>query len=333
MKFLDEAKIYIKSGDGGAGCSGFRREKFVAEGGPDGGDGGKGGSVYVECVDNLNTLIDFRYQQHFKSKNGTPGKGQNRHGAAAEAMIIKVPVGTEILTEDGEHVIADFTEVGKKILLAKGGDGGLGNTHFKSSTNQAPTRKTLGWPGEDMWVWLRLKLISDSGLVGLPNAGKSTFLASVSAAKPKIADYPFTTLKPQLGVVYIDDTEFVIADLPGLIAGAHQGIGLGDKFLKHVERSGVLLHLVDVTGEDIISDYDTIRKELVEYGLEAKTEVIALSKCDSFTEEEVAKKQKLLHKHTKKKIYAISSAAKQGITAVLRELRKEIDESRVETED
>jgi len=328
MKFLDEAKIYIKSGDGGSGCAGFRREKFIAEGGPDGGDGGKGGSVYIECVDNLNTLIDFRYQQHFKAKNGQPGRGQNCHGASAEDLIIKVPVGTEILTEDGEHVIADFTEIGQKILIAKGGDGGLGNTHFKSSTNQAPTRKTLGWPGEEMWVWLRLKLISDAGLVGLPNAGKSTFLASVSSAKPKIADYPFTTLKPQLGVVYVDDTEFVIADLPGLIAGAHPGVGLCDRFLQTEERSGVLLHLIDITSEDIVADYKTIRKELVEYGLEDKTEVIALSKCDSLSEEEIIKKQKLLHKATKKKIYAISSAARQGITEVLRELRKYIDESR-----
>ena len=328
MKFLDEAKIYIKSGDGGSGCSSFRREKFIAQGGPDGGDGGRGGSIYIECVDNLNTLIDFRYLQHFKAKCGKPGSGQNCHGAAAEDMIIKVPVGTEILTEDGENVIADFTEVGQKILIAKGGDGGLGNAHFKSSTNQAPKHKTLGWPGEEMWVWLRLKLISDAGLVGLPNAGKSTFLSAVSAAKPKIADYPFTTLKPQLGVVYVDNSEFVIADLPGLIAGAHEGIGLGDKFLKHVERSGVLLHLIDITHEDIIEAYDTIRTELVEYGLEDKIEVIALSKCDSLSAEEVKKKQALLKKHTKQKIYAISAAAQQGIIPVLRELRKHIEEFR-----
>lgn len=328
MKFLDEAKIYIKSGDGGAGCAGFRREKFIAEGGPDGGDGGRGGSIFIECVGNLNTLIDFRYQQHFKAKNGQAGMGQNCHGAKAEDIIIKVPVGTEILTEDGEHVIADFTEIGQKIMLAKGGDGGLGNTHFKSSTNQAPTRKTLGWPGEEMWIWLRLKLISDAGLVGLPNAGKSTFLASVSSAKPKIADYPFTTLKPQLGVVYIDDSEFVIADLPGLIAGAHEGIGLGDKFLQHVERSGVLLHLIDITSEDVIADYEVIRHELVEYGLEDKIEVIALSKCDSLSEQEVEKIAKKMRKHTGKEVYPISSVAKQGITSVLRQLRKYIDESR-----
>ncbi len=329
MKFLDEAKIYIKSGDGGSGCSAFRREKFISHGGPNGGDGGKGGSVFIECVDNLNTLIDFRYQQHFKAKNGESGRGQDCHGAAAPEMIIKVPVGTEVLTEDGEHVIADFTEVGQKVMIAKGGDGGYGNAHFKSSTNQAPARKTIGWPGEEMWVWLRLKLISDSGLVGLPNAGKSTFLASVSAAKPKIADYPFTTLKPQLGVVYVDDTEFVIADLPGLIKGAHEGIGLGDKFLKHVERSGVLLHLIDITHDDIIEAYETIRLELVEYGLAEKIEVIALSKCDSLTEEEVKKKLKLLKKHTKKEVYAISSAAKQGITAVTRVLKQHIEESRI----
>jgi GTPase len=328
MKFLDEAKIYIKSGDGGPGCSSFRREKFVAFGGPDGGNGGKGGHIYVECVGNLNTLIDFRYAQHFKAKNGHAGKGENRHGATADAMIIKVPVGTEILTEDGEHVIADLTRVGQRILIAKGGDGGLGNAHFKSSTNQAPKSKTIGWPGEDMWVWLRLKLISDSGLVGLPNAGKSTFLAAVSAAKPKIADYPFTTLKPQLGVVYIDDVEFVIADLPGLIAGAHEGIGLGDKFLKHVERSGVLLHLVDATQEDVLEAYKTIRHELIEYGLEGKTEVIALSKCDSLTKDEIKNKEESLKQHTKQNIHIMSSLSKLGVPEVLRELRMHIDNFR-----
>ncbi len=325
MKFLDEAKIFIKSGNGGSGCASFRREKFISHGGPDGGDGGKGGSVYFECVDNLNTLIDFRYQQHFKANNGRSGSGQNCHGASAEDIIIKVPVGTEILTEDKEHVIFDFTEVGQKIMIAKGGDGGLGNTHFKSSINQAPTRKTEGWPGEELWVWLRLKLISDSGLVGLPNAGKSTFLATVSAAKPKIADYPFTTLKPQLGVVYIDDSEFVIADLPGLIKGASEGIGLGDRFLKHVERAGVLLHLIDITQEDIISAYETIRHELDEYGLEDKEEVIALSKCDALSEEEIAKKIKLLSDHCGKKVFAISAAAKKGVDVVLRELKKHIN--------
>jgi len=328
MQFLDEVKIYIKSGDGGAGCASFRREKFISHGGPDGGDGGKGGSVYLECVDNLNTLIDFRYLQHFKAKNGSTGSGQNRHGASGEDLIIKVPVGTEVRTEDKENVIFDLTEKGQQVLISKGGDGGFGNNHFKSSVNQAPTRKTLGWPGEELWVWLRLKLISDAGLVGLPNAGKSTFLAAVSAAKPKIADYPFTTLKPQLGVVYVDDFEFVIADLPGLIAGAHQGIGLGDKFLKHVERAGVLLHLIDITQDDIIGAYKTIRHELIEYGLENKTEVIALNKCDSLPEDEIKKKLKKLEKHTKQKVFAISAAAKQDITPVLRKLREHIEESR-----
>jgi GTPase len=318
MKFLDEAKIFIKSGNGGSGCASFRREKFISHGGPDGGDGGKGGSVYIECVDNLNTLIDFRYQQHFKAKNGQSGMGQNCHGANAEDVIIKVPVGTEIITEDGEHIIADFTYAGQKILIAKGGDGGLGNTHFKSSINQAPTKKTEGWPGEEMWVWLRLKLISDSGLVGLPNSGKSTFLAAVSAAKPKIADYPFTTLKPQLGVVSIDEREFVIADLPGLIAGASQGVGLGDRFLKHVERAGVLLHLIDATQEDIISAYQTIKHELVEYGLEDKHEVIALSKCDALTEEEITNKVSELEKFTKQKVYTMSSASGVGVKNILR---------------
>lgn len=328
MKFLDEVKIHVKSGDGGSGCVGFRREKFIAQGGPDGGDGGRGGSIYIECVANLNTLIDFRYAQHFKAKNGQSGMGQNRHGAAADDLVLKVPVGTEVLTDDEEHVIVDLTEVGQKVMLAKGGDGGFGNAHFKSSTNQAPTRKTEGWPGEEMWIRLRMKLISDSGLVGLPNAGKSTFLSSVSAAKPKIADYPFTTLKPQLGVVYVDDSEFVIADLPGLIAGAHEGIGLGDKFLKHVERSGVLLHLIDATHEDVVGAYKTIRHELVEYGLEDKIEVIALNKCDSLTEEEIKNKQALLKKYTKKEIFTMSAAAKKGITPVLRRLLEHIEEFR-----
>ncbi len=328
MKFLDEVKIYIKSGDGGSGCCSFRREKFISHGGPDGGDGGRGGAIYIECVDNLNTLIDFRYSQHFKAKDGRSGSGQNCHGSASEDIIIKVPVGTEILTEDREHVIADLTEVGQRILLAKGGDGGLGNAHFKSSTNQAPRHKTLGWPGEEMWIWLRLKLISDAGLVGLPNAGKSTFLAAVSAAKPKIADYPFTTLKPQLGVVYIDESEFVIADLPGLIAGAHEGIGLGDKFLKHVERSGVLLHLIDITHDNIIEAYEVIRHELVEYGLEDKVEVIALSKSDSLSEDEIKKKKAILKKHTGQEIYAMSAAAGQGVKPVLRKLREHIEEYR-----
>ncbi len=326
MKFLDEAKIYIKSGDGGPGCSSFRREKFVSHGGPDGGDGGRGGSVYMECVDNLNTLIDFRYQQHFKAKNGHAGKGQNCHGLSSEDLIIRVPVGTEVLTEDKEHVIADFTEVGQRLMIAKGGDGGLGNAHFKSSVNQAPTRKTIGWPGEELWVWLRLKLISDAGLVGLPNAGKSTFLASVSAAKPKIADYPFTTLKPQLGVVYIDESEFVLADLPGLIKGAHEGIGLGDRFLKHVERAGVLLHLIDATSEDIIDSYKIIRNELLEYGLADKKEIIALSKCDALPEDEIIKKINLMKKHTKNSVYAISSASKKGVKEVIRELYANIEE-------
>lgn len=324
MKFLDEAKIFIKSGDGGAGCTSFRREKFISHGGPNGGDGGRGGSVYFECVDNLNTLIDFRYLQHFKAKNGEAGRGQNCHGAAGNDLIIKVPVGTEILTEDKEQVIADLTEVGQKIMLAKGGDGGFGNSHFKSSTNQAPERKTAGWPGEEIWVWLRLKLISDAGLVGLPNAGKSTFLSRVSAAKPKIADYPFTTLKPQLGVVYVDEMEFVLADLPGLIKGAHQGTGLGDRFLQHVERAGVLLHLIDSTSEDIIESYEVIRNELELYGLEDKKEIIALSKCDCLPEEEIKKKQKKLQKHTGKKVYSISSASNKGINEVLRELSKTI---------
>ena len=328
MKFLDQAKIYIRSGDGGGGSVSFRREKFIEFGGPDGGDGGRGGDVVAECVDGLNTLIDYRYQQHFKAQTGVHGMGRNRAGGRGSDVVLKVPVGTQIFDEDNETLITDLTEVGQRYVIAKGGNGGFGNAHFTTSTNRSPRRANPGQTGIERTIWLRLKLIADSGLVGLPNAGKSTFLASVSAARPKIADYPFTTLKPQLGVVYVDDSEFVIADLPGLIAGAHEGIGLGDRFLKHVERSGVLLHLIDVTQDDIIDAYDTIRTELVEYGLEDKIEVIALNKCDALSEEEIKKKQALLKKHTKKKIYAISAAAKQGILPILRELRQHIEEFR-----
>jgi len=265
MKFLDEAKIYIRSGDGGKGCISFRREKFIPDGGPDGGNGGRGGSVIAECVAGLNTLIDFRYQQHFKAKKGQHGMGSNCTGASSDDMIVKLPVGTQIFAEDRETLIADLTQVGQRVLLAQGGLGGLGNQCFKSSTNQAPRIATDGEEGQEAWLWLKLKLMSDAGLLGLPNAGKSTFLAAVSRAKPKIADYPFTTLTPQLGVVYVDNKEFVLADIPGLIEGASEGVGLGLKFLGHVERSGILLHLIDGTGEDVVGAYKTIRKELKEY--------------------------------------------------------------------
>src|SRR5215813_12383333 len=282
MKFLDEAKVYIRSGDGGNGCLSFRREKFIEFGGPNGGDGGKGGDVVAVAVDGLNTLIDYRYQQHHTAKNGRGGMGKDRHGANGTDMVMKVPVGTQIYEEDGETLLADLTEVGQRAVLAKGGNGGFGNAHFKSSTNRAPRHANPGQPGEERTIRLRLKLIADAGIVGLPNAGKSTFLAAVSAAKPKIADYPFTTLHPQLGVVGVDSREFVLADLPGLIEDAHEGVGLGDRFLGHVERCRVLLHLVDGTGEHAGKDYKTVRHELEAYGhdLADKPEVVALNKAD-----------------------------------------------------
>ncbi len=262
MKFLDQAKIYVRSGDGGNGCIGFRREKFIEFGGPDGGDGGRGGDVWIECVPNLNTLIDYRYQQHFKAKNGQGGMGQNRSGANGDDVVVKVPPGTQVFDEDNETLIADLTKPGERFMIAKGGNGGFGNAHFKSATNQAPRHANPGLPGQELTIWLRLKLIADAGLVGLPNAGKSTFLAAVSAAKPKIAGYPFTTLHPNLGVVRAGDTDFVLADIPGLIEGAHEGAGLGDRFLGHVERCRVLLHLVDATQEDVAGAYKVVRGEL-----------------------------------------------------------------------
>lgn len=322
MNFIDEAKIFVKSGDGGAGCVSFRREAHVPRGGPDGGNGGRGGHIIVECVKGKNTLIDFRYQQHFKAKKGQHGMGRNRTGHDAKDVIIQVPQGTEILAEDKETVIADFTEVGQKIVLAKGGDGGLGNVNFKSSVNQAPKRATEGWEGEEKWVWLHLKLMADVGLVGLPNAGKSTFLASVSRAKPKIADYPFTTLEPSLGVVYIDEKEFVMADIPGLIEGASHGVGLGHRFLAHVERCKSLLHLVDGTQEDVVNAYQTIRQELAEYGygLTDKKEILALNKCDALTDEMIEEKKKELEEVAGKKVFVISGVTKKGVDEVLRVL-------------
>ncbi len=331
MKFLDQAKIFIKSGDGGSGCVSFRREKYIEFGGPNGGDGGKGGSVYFEAVENLNTLIDFRYQQHFKAHKGYNGSGAEKTGAKGEDIIIKVPVGTEIVAEDGETVIVDMIEPGQRFLIAKGGDGGRGNAQFKSSTNQAPRYAEPGWPGEEKWVWLRLKVIADVGLLGLPNAGKSTFLSVVTSARPKIADYPFTTLHPNLGVAWVDGYEMVIADIPGLIEGAHEGTGLGDRFLKHVERCAAFLHVIDATAEDVVTPYQVIRKELELYNdkLVKKPEVVALNKCDALSKDEVAKKVKMLEKACGKKVYAISAIAKQGLFDCLIDVNRYITRDRL----
>ncbi len=330
MKFLDEAKIFIKSGDGGDGCVGFRREKYVEFGGPDGGDGGRGGDVVVRCVDGLNTLIDFRYRQHFKVKRGGNGMGKNRTGAKSPDVVIKVPAGTQVLDEDRCSLIADFTQVGQEAILAQGGDGGFGNCRFKSSANQAPRRADPGWPGEEFWIWLRLKLIADAGLLGLPNAGKSTFLAAVSRAKPKIGDYPFTTLHPNLGVVGVGDVEFVLADIPGLIKGAHEGAGLGDRFLGHVERCGVLLHLIDATEEDVVRSYRTVRHEIEAYGgaLKDKQEIVALNKCDALQEEEVMEKRQALSQATGGSVAAVSGVAHSGVEDVLHDLSRVIQTAR-----
>lgn len=289
MQFLDEAKIFLKSGDGGAGSISFRREKFIEFGGPDGGDGGRGGDIIFEVVDG-NTLIDYRYQQHFKAQKGHHGMGRNRTGGDGNDVVLRVPVGTQIIHEDRKTVLLDLTTIGERVVFLKGGIGGRGNTRFKSSTNQAPRRADTGMPGEEMWVWLRLKLMADAGLVGLPNAGKSTFISACTRARPKIADYPFTTLVPKLGVVYLDTKEFVLADIPGLIEGAHMGVGLGHKFLGHVERCRVLLHLIDAGLEDVVGAYQTIRNELTLYGghLAEKTEILALSKSDTLFEDEIA---------------------------------------------
>ncbi|MEM8795163.1 MAG: GTPase ObgE [Pseudomonadota bacterium] len=330
MKFLDQAKVYISSGAGGAGSVSFRREKYIEYGGPDGGDGGRGGHVYVECVDGLNTLIDFRYQQHFKAKTGGHGMGKNRHGANGADAILKVPVGTQVFEEDNETVIADLTEVGEKVRIGRGGNGGFGNAHFKSSTNQAPRHANPGEPAEVRTIWLRLKLIADAGLVGMPNAGKSTFLASVSAAKPKIADYPFTTLHPNLGVVGIDEREFVLADIPGLIEGAHEGIGIGDRFLGHVERCAVNLHLVDGTQDDVAHAYEIVRGELDAYanGLEDKPELVALTKIDALDPETKKERVAALEAACGQRVLPVSSVSREGIDDVLRALLAVIDEAR-----
>lgn len=327
MKFLDLAKIYIKAGDGGNGCIGFRREKFIEFGGPDGGDGGNGGDVVIQCVENLNTLIDYRYQQHFKAERGIDGAGKNRAGANGEDFIVKVPPGTVVLAEDQETVLAEMTEVGQSYVAAHGGNGGFGNAHFKSATNQAPRHANPGRPGEELTIWLRLKLIADAGLVGLPNAGKSTFLATVSAAKPKIADYPFTTLHPNLGVVRAGDKDFVLADIPGLIEGAHEGAGLGTRFLGHVERTQVLLHLVDATQEDVGEAYRTVRRELKAYDLDLakKKEIVALSKIDSLDAETLAERLAELQKAARKKPIALSAVSGAGVKDALFALTREIN--------
>ncbi len=331
MKFLDQAKIYLKSGDGGAGCLSFYRQKFIEFGGPDGGNGGRGGNVIIVGSDRLNTLIDFRYTQHFKAQNGRPGAGRLCSGSGGKDCIITVPTGTQILDEDQETVLADITEHGQTMIFLKGGDGGFGNAHYKSATNQAPRKTTPGWPGQEIAVWLRLKLIADAGIIGLPNAGKSTFLAAVSRAKPKIADYPFTTLHPNLGVVKFKTHEFVLADIPGLIEGAHEGLGLGDRFLGHVERTAVLLHLVDGTQDDVAQAYKTIRRELGEYGggLDEKPEILALSKTDALTPEEIETKLKALKKASKKKnVFALSGVSGAGTETALGALWQEVEKGR-----
>ncbi|MEJ1995835.1 MAG: GTPase ObgE [Limibacillus sp.] len=333
MKFLDEAKIFVKSGDGGNGCVAFRREKYVEYGGPNGGDGGRGADVVIEAVEDLNTLIDFRYRQHFKAPRGGNGMGKDMTGAAGETLVVKVPVGTQVLDEHKEFLIADLTEPGQRFLLCKGGDGGFGNAHFKTSTNRAPRRADPGYPGEERWVWLRLKLIADAGLVGLPNAGKSTFLAATSAAKPKIADYPFTTLHPNLGVVQLDEHRFVLADIPGLIEGASEGQGLGDRFLGHVERCPVLLHLVDGTAspEAIADAYETVRGELEAYDeeLAAKPEILALNKIDALDEEERAERAAALKQAAGgAEVLLCSGASGEGVRPLLFKIFSYVDKAR-----
>jgi GTP-binding protein len=344
MKFLDQAKVHVRSGDGGSGCVSFRREKFIEFGGPDGGDGGRGGDVVAECVQGLNTLIDYRYQQHFKAKTGGHGMGKNRAGARGADAVLKVPVGTQILLTDEEELIADLTEVGQRVVICRGGNGGFGNAHFTTSTNRAPRHANPGQAGVERAITLRLKLIADAGLIGLPNAGKSTFLSRVTAARPKIADYPFTTLHPGLGVVSLDGREFVLADIPGLIEGAHEGRGLGDRFLGHVERCRVLLHLIDASGEHAGKAYKTVRGELEAYGggLEAKPEVVALSKTDAVDAETLKKQRERLMRAIRSAGPAqegkpaaprlLSAATGAGVSDALRALQREIDAKRAESE-
>jgi GTP-binding protein len=330
MQFLDEAKIHLQSGAGGDGCLSFRREANVPRGGPDGGDGGKGGDVVFFVDPNLNTLIDFRYKQHFRAERGENGKGKLRHGRNGEGIRLRTPPGTQIVCDETGEVLADLSEPGQECVLLAGGKGGLGNTHFKSSINRAPRRTIPGEPHQEAWVWLKLKLLSDAGLVGLPNAGKSTLLASVTHAKPKIADYPFTTLKPQLGVVQSDGYEFVLADIPGLIENAHLGAGLGVRFLKHVERCRVLLHLVDATEGDVVRAYDVIRGELSSYSplLGDKPEIVALSKCDAVPAAEAEEKRRLLAAHAGKDVHCVSAVAGENMTALMRRLKAVVEECR-----
>ena len=330
MKFLDQAKIYLEAGDGGKGSVSFRREKFIEFGGPDGGNGGGGGDVWVECVQDLNTLIDFRYRQHFKAGSGDHGKGRNRTGRDGDDAQFKVPPGTQIFAEDGETLIADLVTAGERVKLLKGGNGGFGNAYFKGPSHQSPDHANPGQIGPEMWVWLRLKLIADAGLVGLPNAGKSTFLAAVSAAKPKIADYPFTTLQPNLGVVRVSDIDFVLADIPGLIEGAHEGAGLGTRFLGHVERTRVLLHLVDGTEEDVAEAYRTVRRELKAYDpeLARKKEIVALSKIDALDAETIAEKMEALKKAARKQPLQLSAVSGAGVRDALFAIAREIARAR-----
>ena len=330
MKFLDLVKVYIRSGSGGAGSVSFRREKNIEYGGPDGGNGGHGGSVWVEAIDGLNTLIDFRYQQHFFAENGKSGMGKQRSGSHGSDKVLQVPVGTEILDEDQETLLADLTKVGDRVLMAQGGNGGFGNLHFKSSTNQAPRKANPGQEGLERTIWLRLKLIADVGLLGMPNAGKSTFLSATSNARPKIADYPFTTLYPNLGVVGIDASEFVVADIPGLIKGAHMGHGLGDLFLGHVERCSVLVHLIDVTNEDFIDNYATIIDEVNQYDdtLSQKTRITVLNKIDALTKEERVLYKNQLVKIIDEPIFMISAVSGEGIEKLLRAIRIEVDKGK-----
>jgi GTP-binding protein len=334
MKFLDQCKIYLRSGDGGDGVVGFRREKYIEFGGPDGGNGGRGGDIVFEAQANLNTLIDFRYAQHFRVKKGGNGSGADRTGAGSPDVVIKVPIGTQVFAEDQETMLADLDSPSKRVTLLRGGDGGLGNAHFKTSTNRAPRRATKGWPGEERWVWLRLKLIADAGLIGLPNAGKSTFLAATTAARPKIADYPFTTLHPQLGVIRLSmSEEFVLADIPGLIEGAHEGAGLGDRFLGHVERCAVMLHLVDGAAGDVVRAWRTVREELAAYGggLAEKSELIGLNKIDAMTPRETSARAAALRKASGRPVMLLSGVTGQGVPEVLRALQNMIHDTRQKT--
>jgi GTP-binding protein len=335
MKFLDQAKVFVRSGDGGGGSVSFLREKFVEFGGPNGGNGGRGGDVIVTCVDGLNTLIDYRYQQHFKAQTGVHGMGKDRHGAKGKDVVLRVPIGTQIFEDDNETLIADFTAVGQSLVLLSGGNGGFGNAHFKTSSNQAPRHANPGLEGTEKWIWLRLKLIADAGLVGLPNAGKSTFLAAVSAAKPKIADYPFTTLHPNLGVVRIGERDFVLADIPGLIEGAHEGAGIGDRFLGHVERTAVLIHLVDGTQEDVKGAYKTIRHELAAYDedLGEKAEIVVLNKIDALTDAEIADKVKVLKRASKADVLTCSGVTGKGVEQVLYRVISILDAAKAEREE